>query len=86
MNSMSNIIKHAAGELGLTHIAIERRSKGYLLTARNRDGNDVCVSFACTPSDWRACRNAIGELRRQARGNFPKSMVLCGAILSGAAP
>lgn len=65
---LTRYLIHAAGEIGLHDIVVERRSKHMRLTARTETGLPVLVHFSKESGDWRVRRNVIAEMRRQARG------------------
>jgi hypothetical protein len=66
--SLTQYVIEAATELGLLGIQLKRRSKHMRLTARTPSGEPILVHFAEHCGDWRARKNLVAELRRQARG------------------
>jgi hypothetical protein len=51
---MTRYAVHAAGELGLQDITVERCTKHMRLTAHNMFGDLVMVGYSEPPGDWRA--------------------------------
>jgi hypothetical protein len=83
-DTMTRFAVHAAGELGLQDIAVERRTKHMRLMARTDSGAPVLVGFQEKSTDWRCRKHLISELRRQARAvttSAQRECVGCGEAM-----